>query len=155
MDISRILLPHIWPIGHPDDYKAHFAIYNGEKQPLNVWVQNPANWRGWQEFRGEKEDERFGRPYIFSLMDFYPEKDVWLFGGVFRVLERHSRGRKVELAKEGARFAGRLKLRSDYRERPKRGLNFENHYDTLEVVEILPIDAVEDRETYWKGRLSG
>ena len=154
MDIPRILLPHIWPMGHPDDYKAHFAINNGAEEPLDVWVENPAKWQDWQEFRGKKEDERFNRPYIFSLMDFYPEKGVWLFGGVFRVLERHDRGRKVEPAKEGARFAGRLKLRSDYRERPKRGLNFENHYDTLEVVEILPVDAVENRKTYWKGVLS-
>lgn len=155
MDSSLILLQNIWHMDNPDDYKTHFAIHNGVEQPLDAWVHDPASWQNWQEYRGQKEGERFNRPYIFSLMDFYPEKGVWLFGGVFRVLRRHDRGRKVELTDKGAHFVGRLKLRSDYRERPKRGLNFENHYNSLEVAEVLPVDAVRDREAYWKRVLSG
>ena len=156
MDTSLILLRDIWPIANPEDYKIHYAINNGEDEPLDVWVRDPEAWKGWQEYRGPTEDERFNRPYIFSLMRCYREKDVWLFGGVFRVLRHHDRGRQVKLVTDkNFHFAGRLKLRSDYRERPKRGLNFENHYDSLEVAEVLPVEAVEDREAYWKRVLSG
>ena len=72
-------------------------------------------------------------------MDFYHEKDVWLFGGVFRVLSRHQDRYDVELTELGRPFIGRLKLRSSYRSRATR-VNFENHYDgphTLRVSEIL------------------
>jgi hypothetical protein len=63
-----------------------------------------------------------------------------LFGGVFRVLQRHADRYVVELTDEGAGFLGRLKLRSSFRERATR-VNFENHYANLEVQEII-------RETY-------
>ena len=72
-------------------------------------------------------------------MDFYHERDVWLFGGVFRVLSRHQDRYDVELTELCRPFIGRLKLRSSYRSRATR-VNFENHYDsphTLRVSEIL------------------
>ena len=87
---------------------------------------------------GPKRNE-FNRPHIFSLLDFYHEKDVWLFGGVFRVLARHQDRYDVELTELDKPFIGRLKLRSPYRSRATR-VNFENHYDgphTLRVSEIL------------------
>ena len=61
---------------------------------------------------------------------------VWLFGGVFRVLQRHPDRYEVELTDEGAGFIGRLKLRSPYRERATR-VKFENHYVSLNVEEVL------------------
>ena len=133
-----ISLSDIWPIQNLADYKVHFARWNGDSQPLEVWARDRQEWQGWQEYRPGRND--FNRPLIFSLMQFYHETDIWLFGGVFRVLARHDDGYEVELTEIGLGFIGRLKLRSPYRERTTR-VNFENHYPNFEVQEIL-------RETY-------
>src|SRR6266487_5052848 len=129
-----LLLRDVWPISTPGSYKLHFARWNGESQPLEVFARNKQEWRGWQEYRPARDD--FNRPFIFSLIQFYHEPDIWLFGGVFRVLQRHRDRYEVEAADEGEGFLGRLKLRSAYRERATR-VKFENHYDFLEVQEIL------------------
>lgn len=129
-----ILLRDVWPISVPEVYKLHFARWNGENQPLEVWVRDSQEWQGWQEYRPKRDD--FNRPFIFSLIQFYHEPDTWLFGGVFRVLQRHADRYEVELTNEHAGFLGRLKLRSFYRERATR-VKFENHYSDLEVQEIL------------------
>lgn len=129
-----IRLADVWPISAPEQYKLHFARHNKINQPLEVWARNQQEWQGWQEYRPKNDD--FNRPFIFSLVQFYHEPDVWLFGGVFRVLERHSDRYEVELSKDGGGFLGRLKLRSTYRERATR-VKFENHYASLDVQEIL------------------
>ena len=130
-----ILLHDIFPIAAPTDYKIHFARRTSEGlQPLEVWVQDRDRWRGWQEYRPARN--AFNRPYIFTLIQFYHETDTWLFGGVFRVVQRHPDRYEVELTDQGAGFVGRLKLRSSYRQRATR-VNFEKHYPALEVEEIL------------------
>lgn len=140
-----IMLSDIWPIANQRDYKVHFARYNGYSQPLEVWARSPDEWMGWQEYRPGRND--FNRPLIFSLMQFYHENDAWLFGGVFRVLERHSDHYVVELTEQGAAYAGRLKLHSPYRKRTTRP-RMENHYRLFEVQEIL-------REPYSGRRFPG
>jgi hypothetical protein len=129
-----IRLRDIWPIAVPEALKLHFARWNGESQPLEVWARDRAAWQLWQEYRPARND--FNRPFIFALAQFYHEPDVWLFGGVYRVLARHSDRYEVELDDEGKEFIGRLKLRLIYRERATR-VKFENHYGALEVQEIL------------------
>jgi hypothetical protein len=134
-----IHLPHIFPIKNPEQYKLHLACWNGEEQPLDVFVRDRSEWDGWNSWRGARDD--FSRDYIFSLMDFYPEHDSWLFGGVYRVLSRtptnHTRSYKVELLEESQPFIGRLKL---LLKRPSRAkaVNFEKHYERFVVSEILP-----------------
>lgn len=130
-----ILLKDIWSIPGPEQFKLHFARWNGENQPLEAWVRDKAVWQGWQEYRPAKDD--FNRPLIFSVMSFYHEPNAWLFGGIFRVLERRPDRYVVELTDDGAGFIGRLKLQSNYRDRQTR-VRFENHYPNLEVREILP-----------------
>jgi hypothetical protein len=138
-------LADVWQISSPEAYKLHFARWNSHNQPLEVWARDKREWQGWQEYRPAKDD--FNRQFIFSLMQFYHEPDVWLFGGVFRVLARNADRYDVELTKEGEGFIGRLKLRSTYRERATR-VKFENHYANLEVQEIL-------REPYSGRRFPG
>ena len=117
-----ILLQDIWPIENLRDYKIHFARFNGYSQPLETWARNPKAWQDWQEYWPGRND--FNRPLIFSLMQFYHEPDIWLFGGVFKVLARHfDRSQyEVELTEQGKGFSGRLKLRSPYRGRTTRTL---------------------------------
>ena len=55
-----ILLRDIWPIAAPDGYKLHFARWNGENQPLEVWARDKREWQGWQEYRAVRDD--FNRP---------------------------------------------------------------------------------------------
>jgi hypothetical protein len=129
-----IRLNDIWPLMAPENYKLHFARWNGENQPLEVWVRDKYEWQGWQEYRPVRDD--FNRPSIFSLVQFYHEPDIWLFGGVFRVLQRHADRYEVKLTDEGLGFVGRLKLRYVYRERATR-VKLENHYPGFEVQEIL------------------
>ena len=129
-----ILLPDIFPITTPAEFKLHFARWNGDNQPLDVWVQDRDRWRGWQEHRPARN--AFNRRYIFTLIHFYHETDTWLFGGLFRVVQRQPDRYEVALTDHGAGFVGRLKLRSSYRQRATR-VNFENHYRDFEVQEIL------------------
>jgi len=129
-----IALSDIWRIASPENYKCHFARWNGTQQPLEVWARDKDEWKGWQEFRPRRDV--FNRPYVFSLIRVYHEVDTWLFGGVFGIVKRHEDRYEVELTDIGSCFLGRLKLRSPYRNRSTR-VNFENHYPELEVQEIL------------------
>ena len=129
-----IMLSDIWPIADPGDYKVHFARYNGRSEPLEVWARSSDEWKEWQEYRPSRND--FNRPLIFALMQFYHETDAWLFGGVFRVLERNPERYVVELTEQGAAYAGRLKLHTPYRGRTTRP-RMENHHRMFQVQEIL------------------
>src|SRR3982074_1181545 len=73
-------------------------------------------------------------------MIFYHEDDIWLFGGIYKVIARLEDAYEVALSDAGKEFIGRLKLRLSYRDRTTRA-NFEKHYENFEVQEIL-------RETY-------
>ena len=75
-----IMLKDIWPIDRPAAFKLHFARWDKENQPLEVWTRDKREWQGWQEYRPAKDD--FNRPLIFSLIQFYHETDIWLFGGM-------------------------------------------------------------------------
>ncbi|MDE0085524.1 MAG: GIY-YIG nuclease family protein, partial [Candidatus Poribacteria bacterium] len=133
MPNNPIFLQDIWPINNETDYKVHFARRNTDNEygePLNVWVRDPSEWQGWQQYYPGRDD--FNRTFIFSLMKFYHEEDTWLFGGVFRVKglykdENNDHYYEVERTPTLEAFIGRLKLHSPYRERTTR-VNFENHY---------------------------
>lgn len=129
-----ILLSDIWPITELANYKVHFARWNQEYLPLEVWARDRHEWQSWQEYRPQRNE--FNRPLIFSLIQFHHEDHAWLFGGVFEVLARHADRYEVSLTDEGAGYIGRLKLQSEYQSRATR-VNFENHYTKLEVLEIL------------------
>ena len=131
-----IYLPEIVPVFAPDEYKLHFAQYNDTDQPLDVFVRNRQEWQGWQAYRPEPNS--FNRCFIFSLARFYHEPDAWLFGGIYRVVERHPHPDgyyEVELTGQAAAFIGRLKLRCRHT-LPIRP-NLETYYRSLEVLEIL------------------
>lgn len=129
-----ILLQDLWQIGRPSDFKVHFARWNKIVQPLEVFVRDRAEWQSWHEYRPTRNE--FNRPFIFSLMQFYREEDSWLFGGIYKILERHSDRYEVRLVESGQNLIGRLKLQSPYRGRGTRG-NFEKHYTNFEVLEIF------------------
>lgn len=134
-----ILLPQVYSIEQPRDYKLHLACWNGSDQPLDLFVRDRAEWNNWNRWRGQRDD--FSRKFIFALMDFYPEKDTWLFGGEYEVLSRkpinNSHSYDVELVDRSCPFVGRLKI-SLKRPGRLRAINLEKHYGNLVLSEILP-----------------
>jgi len=125
-------------ISNPKEYKIHLASWNGHHQPLDVFISDKERWKGWNEWRGEKDE--FNRQYIFSLIDFYHEKDTWIFGGVYKVLKRlnkkYGRGYKVELTNQNSEMIGRLKLNWQRIGRSK-SRKMEKCIDEFQVSEIL------------------
>lgn len=136
---ATIFLPQVLPVPRPEQFKLHLACWNGVDQPLDVFVRDRAQWDGWNSWRGVRDD--FSRDYIFSLIDFYPEKDTWLFGGAYKVLSRkpvnNASSYEIERLKDSQSLIGRLKVRL---KRPGRAkaFNFENHYRQIVVSEITP-----------------
>lgn len=134
-----IPLSRVAPIERPETFKLHLACWNGEEQPLDVFVSDRPSWDDWNRWRGARDD--FSREFIFALIDFYPQRDTWLFGGAYRVTGRNGKinglGYDIEPCAEFAAFIGRLKISL---KRPARGraFYFENHYPELIVAEILP-----------------
>lgn len=134
-----IQLSDIIQIDEPRRYKLHLACRNKEWiNPLDLYVSDPNEWLGWNEWRGHKND--WTRDFVFSLMEFYPKSDSWLFGGIFRVVERHDDRYDLEELEEYKKFVGRLIL-SFHRYQGMRGRAFylEKHIDNFGVVEVLPV----------------
>ena len=61
-------------------YKVHFATgSDNRKEPYNTFLID--NFKDWQEHQTGKN---WSRQYILSLI--YYEKDIWMFGGIYKVL---------------------------------------------------------------------
>lgn len=126
------------PIVDLHEYKLHAARWNGEENPLDVFVESRARWLEWNMWRNDKDE--FSRRYVFSLIDFYPETNMWLFGGIFEIIERKNIPKDLSYVirelEQYKKYVGRLKIRM---EKPSRGRAFylENHYEGMEVYEIL------------------
>ena len=133
-----IKLAEILPISNLKEYKVHLACWNGKLNPLDVFVKSKEEWEEWNTWRGSKDD--FNRKFIFSLMDFYPERNIWLFGGIYKIVARtkknYSESYKIEIVEDSKEFIGRLKIRL---KRPGRAkaVKLENYYDKFIVSEIL------------------
>lgn len=61
-------------------YKVHFATgAHDKRQPYNAFLID-----GFKEWQEHQTGKNFGRPSIVSLI--YYDRDIWMFGGVYRVL---------------------------------------------------------------------
>jgi hypothetical protein len=116
------------------DFKLHLACWNGSDNPLDVFVRSRAEWDGWNSWRGPRDD--FSRPYILSFMEFYPEPDAWLFGGIYRVHARAAERYEISVEPDGRNLIGRLKVKL---KRPGRAKAFylEKYWEQLTVLEVL------------------
>ncbi len=126
----------IFDVDNPSEYKFHAARWNGEHQPLDVFTRDREEWVNWNRWRGQKND--FNRRYIISFIDFYPERWIWLFGGIFEVTARQPMaGPTYEIlpCDRGANLIGRLKI-SLVLSRGKSFL-FENLIESISISELL------------------
>lgn len=136
--MTKIPLQRLLNIEEPKLYKFHCARWNGEHQPLDVYVNDKEDWFLWNTWRSTKNE--FTRKYIFSLIDFYPENNTWLFGGIYEVVDRpnipNSHSYKIRELKEYSIYVGRLKV---HLPKPSRGRAFylERYIDQMMVSEIL------------------
>lgn len=134
MASEQIKLSKILTISNPKDYKLHCAVWNGEKQPLDVFATDRDEWHGWNRYKTAKNE--FNRDYIFSMMRFYHEENTWLFGGIYKVLSVKTDGYEVALQDIAHEYIGRLKLSLKLTGRNIRP-KLENYYDDIVVTEIL------------------
>ena len=131
MDISA---SSIIPLDKPSDFKIHFAVWNGEQHPLDVFVRDRAEWQEWNAWRGQRND--FSRDYIFSLIR-YNRPDRWLFGGIFKVLERNADKYTIDLCDLHQEFIGRLVIAHPGAGARGRAFYLENYYHELKVAQLL------------------
>jgi len=134
-----IKLAKILPLENLNDYKVHLACRNEDNlNPLDVFVRSKDEWKSWNTWRGSKDD--FNRKFIYSLIDFYPERNIWLFGGIYKILSRskknYAHSYKLEIAEDSQEFIGRLKIRFNRPGRAK-AVKLENYYKKFILSEIL------------------
>jgi hypothetical protein len=103
-------------------YKVHFAIgRDNRKEPYNAFLID--DFKDWQEHQTGKN---WSRQYILSLI--YYEKDIWMFGGIYKVLPveptpvENDNGWKgwryqTKLTEKAAEYIGRafLKFKKEFR----------------------------------------
>lgn len=129
-----IYVSDIIRLENPNDFKAHFARYNGHEQPLEVLARSETGWKSWQEYRPNRDE--FSRPRIFSLVKLHYLTDKWLFGGIWDILERLPDRYVVRQSTDYAGFIGRLVIDYAYRQRGTR-VNLENHFTQMQVFQVM------------------
>lgn len=118
------------------DYKIHFAR-KASVEPLDEYMIDFENWKWWNKYSTKND---FNRQFIFSLICFYPERDTWLFGGIWEVIStdmsKIPHPYEIKLVEDYSQFIGRLKIYYPYNKRSTR-VKLENHFDDMLVKEIL------------------
>lgn len=138
--MQEIYLSEIFTgLGSLYDYKMHFAKRSGAFEPLDAFMRDMSEWENWNRYSSGKDD--FNRKYIFSLISFYPEKDTWLFGGIWEVVDKDfSAGNHhpytIRLCDNYRNYIGRLKLSFTHNDRTVRN-RMEHYFPSLIVKEIL------------------
>lgn len=122
-----------------EQYKMHFAKYDKKDEPLDAYMRSFDEWKGWNCWSNGRDE--FNRKYIFSLINYYPEPDTWLFGGIWEVLGKNYKNGKVasydiKLCDEYKKLIGRLKISYAHRERAVRN-RMEQYFPRLVLKEIL------------------
>lgn len=132
------LLALMQPDLTPSDTKVHLATWNGEEDPLDVYLGGGFNdWQRWQS------KKNFERKYVVSLIRL-PQPDRWLFAGLYlsRGVEwRPDEGKQglyyYDLVEDGsyADLNGRLVARFA-RSGRQSYLDAENWVDEISLAEI-------------------
>jgi len=135
---KKIFVKDILPLDNQNDFKIQFAVWDNKDQPLNVFLSSAKEFQSWNEYKGNANI--WTKKYIFSLVDFYHEQNVWLFAGIWEVLNIKKTKHIVRLTTIGDEFVGRLKINYELKSRNRRRLMLKNGsslYDQFTVKEIL------------------
>ncbi|MDD4239627.1 MAG: GIY-YIG nuclease family protein [Desulfotomaculaceae bacterium] len=120
-------------------YKIHFAKRSDGSEPLDAFMRDMNEWKDWNRYSINKD--WYNRDYIFSLISFYPERNTWLFGGIWKVIDRDFSKKSdypylVELCEDYNKYIGRLKIIYAHNDRTVRNL-MEIYFPNLIVKELL------------------
>lgn len=124
----------------PAECKLHCATENDDgEQPLDVFKDSWDAWVGWNRWR--PKNDAFNRRYIVSLMQAYPQSDMWIFGGMFEVMGGSgvpgANGYDVELIDHPIQMGiGRMKVNLRITARQRRR-DLETLLGIMTVVETL------------------
>lgn len=136
--MKTIPLSSLIPLPDLSLYKAHMAIWNTEHHPLDVFVRDRAEWDTWNSYRGTRD--HFNRERIISFINFYPEPNTYLFGGIYEVLDRSEVQREhsytIRRLPNFEELIGRLKINFKNSGR-NHILRLENCYEVMTVSELL------------------
>lgn len=134
-------LQTVVPLLTPDKVKVHLARFNGEHDPLTVYIAGQFDeWQRWQSRRN------FERPYVVSLIQA-KHLQRWLYAGTFTVHgselvqapDNQNMFQRYNLTRmaEADEYAGRIYLKSVYKERNSYP-NGETLAADLNITEITP-----------------
>ena len=136
----EIKLTDILQIEEISNYKLHLGSNNGDWNPLDKWIEDEVEWKNWNEWRNPKGyKNEWNKDYIFSLIQFYPKENTWLFGGIFKVLDRPNKSNYViEEVEKYKKFDGRLLLNFErYLGMRGRSFKLESYIDSITINQIL------------------
>lgn len=142
MAIDGDMIMRLLEITQPKQYKLHAARWNGHNNPLDVYLDNDEDWHNWNRWYGKKHE--FNRQFVLSFMDFYPERHIWLFGGIYEITNYRDRPLASQdnsyayhavLTNQAKDLIGRLKVGMDL----KRGRSFllENQIGKMNLNQIM------------------
>ncbi len=114
------------------NYRVHLAKQAGATKPIDVLARSKEEWKNWQMHKGKRN--RFPVDYIISFAQI--NGDRFLFGGVFKVINRTKESYEVQLLEDYEDLIGRVVL--EYRGTSKRNTVFklENIFQKLRIIEI-------------------
>lgn len=139
----NIKLEKYFPVSNPDEFRVHIATQSNGTEPLDVFHRDWDEWVGWNEYRKEDGKDAFPSEYIFSIIKDSKNKDRYVFGGIFKIINRFGKnpneiGYKVRLEEMYKDLIGRLIITYS-RPQAKMGRSFilKNIYSDFYLSEIL------------------
>lgn len=128
------------PHKNVNDWKIHFACIDKQygTEPLDDFLNNQAEMARWNE--SGSGGKRKWHKHIFHLVNFYPERDTWMFVGIYDVqgFDRKDCIHDVKLSSDWKEYIGRLKI-NYHLTGMNRHRKLKPIYDDLMVKEVLPI----------------
>lgn len=90
------------PESELNNYKVHLATGTNDKmKPYKKFLIN--EFKGWQE---QQTNKNFSKPYVLSLI--YYDKNIWIYGGIYKVLDKPAPIEKPEEGWNGWQYATEL-----------------------------------------------
>ncbi len=126
--IKDIKLSNVLPIENQWQYKIHFMVHGeGTSHPYECSLKEVT--QDWQNYRGE--NNRWGdAKYMFALVRTPEDNDLWLFLGIFEILEKREDGYDTKWSDKRKEFFNRLIIK--YHNRSQQIYrNLEGLYDEL------------------------
>ena len=161
----------------PERCKIHLAVWDGERDPLELWFSGDETFDDWQTWQTKRN---FEREFVLSLIKLPEHTNEWLFVGIFNsqsgVWHESDKLYKYRLSRRAAlkELEGRLvvhykrKYRNSYRDaetlvdamtmseyRPEKMTvgEFPGYLGTMLTKQRLDI-VVRQKIASWKGALS-